>query len=388
MATAAATYATVINPPQPEIIEILSDDEDIIVDLTLDDSDDDDDDMVELDAAFAKLMDKEEQSVRQRQHKQVESDQRLARSLLGKDDYARLLQEQQDANFAKSITLDDNEESRSAHSSQVTVDNDKKLPWPRKKPVKPKPKPTVKPPPKPTITPIGTLHYNVVAIPQTNEDPFHPVPPEELISCKDECPICFEVYSKDVVEMNVCRHRFHKDCIDTMCHLCSVSHEEPNRGRSPSGTMSISVSTGTCCSDCSGHAGVGSIQVTYSINGGVLGPHHQQPGAPFARLSHVTMLPNNTKGRALLKRMEYAFERGLSFDVPSNRPSGALAIYTAACANHVDSLTATLQSWLDPHFIEKCHETLDNLKVPAALVLRHSHNVSFDQPARSVDTGS
>jgi hypothetical protein len=92
----------------------------------------------------------------------------------------------------------------------------------------------------------------------------------------DECCFCLDLMVSNVVQMKVCTHCFHEDCLREYlepkasdshhvqpgeeCPECRRSIKEP-RGRSPSGTMQVS----TKLRDCAGFPGCGSIAITYSI---------------------------------------------------------------------------------------------------------------------------
>jgi Deltex C-terminal domain len=236
---------------------------------------------------------------------------------------------------------------------------------------------------------IGTITYMAPLTLASQEEPFKPVQPSRYFSSV-ECACCLETLTSDVVAMNVCKHQFHAACIreafqitQNKCPECMTSFPEPKRGNSPSGSMSVSISS----QDCSGYPGAGTIHVTYTMHGSYRrNSCKYETGSLFRVLLHSTYLPNTCSGKALLKRLEYAFQRGLSFllvldsiDICSAYTSfNPRPFYIATFSpSHKAILTSTMTSWHDPFHIQKCHQSLDSIKVPGSEVLRHDSNISF-----------
>lgn len=213
----------------------------------------------------------------------------------------------------------------------------------------------------------------------TIETPFSHVNRGKLSPSPEECPICLDdMVCKDVVKLNTCTHCFHKACIlpivspanNALCPVCRACTKEP-KGKSPSGRLHIY----TAPRDCAGVPhGLRSIAINYRMSGGIQKAYDPQPGAPFQALAnHTAVVPNNPAGRDLLKRIVYAFRRGLSFAVflAPSRSTAAVASATTYKTGTLHKLTvnATLQSWSDPTYFKRCHDQLDLLKVPPARAL-------------------
>lgn len=239
-----------------------------------------------------------------------------------------------------------------------------------------------------TVKFIGFIIYDAPYTLTSQEDPFKQVLSSPSSSM--ECAFCLEALDCDVIEMNVCRHQFHAACIreafqatENKCPECMTYFPEPKRGKSPSGTMKVSVWS----QDCSGFPGAGTIVVSYRIRDSYTRPFYTETSRPFHGVDHVTYLPNTSCGQALLKRLEYAFQHGLSFlvvDLNSTADIDGMAVkriykYIATCSPcHKESFTSTRSSWSDPDYSKKCHQALDEMKVPPSEVLRHDSNISFD----------
>ena len=64
-----------------------------------------------------------------------------------------------------------------------------------------------------------------------------------------------------------------------------------------------------------GHEASGTISIRYSIPGGVQNESHPDPGHYYCSTTRTAYLPDNGKGQRVLKLLQIAFERGLTFTV-------------------------------------------------------------------------
>jgi hypothetical protein len=66
-----------------------------------------------------------------------------------------------------------------------------------------------------------------------------------------------------------------------------------------------------------GYQGCGKIMITYKFPRGTQGPEHPNPGMPYYLngFPRVAFLPNNEKGKKVLKLLKTAFDRRLIFTV-------------------------------------------------------------------------
>ena len=161
---------------------------------------------------------------------------------------------------------------------------------------------------------------------------------------------------------------FHSSCIarsfisSSNCPVCRVTVGEP-QGKSPSGTMTVSIVP----TPCAGHS-CDTIMITYSIRPGVQMPYHDNPDRRHSGKSAAAYLPNCREGSDLLRRLKYAFLRGLTFTVGTSMTTGARDQCTWASVHHKTALQggARMHGYPDPQYLANANGELDALGVPKA----------------------
>jgi deltex-like protein len=130
-------------------------------------------------------------------------------------------------------------------------------------------------------------------------------------------------------------------------------------GRSPTGIMTTSY----FASDCAGSypQGIGSIMITYAMQGGTQRSYHPHPGVPYSGTSRVAYLPCTKEAQDLLQRLKYAFQYGLTFEI-----SGNDKIVWSSIPHKTKRSMGGQQGWPDPDYFKRCHNALDDLWVPLA----------------------
>lgn len=225
---------------------------------------------------------------------------------------------------------------------------------------------------KPSSAQASKLNYRAPekldnGIPSNAFIPYH--------SCKEECVICQDNLSTESsIKLAVCKHSFHLDCIkqalevSSQCPICRKSVGEP-RGKSPSGTMNVSRSSTSCDGY---HPSVGSIVIDYSMKSELQKTYHDNPGTIQMGKTARAYLPDNTDGRKLLKRLQYAFLRGLAFTVGTSVTTGASNQCTWSSIHHKTSPHGGISShgFPDPSYLMNCNDELNNLSVPLEHLLR------------------
>ncbi|GKY91899.1 hypothetical protein MPSEU_000161500 [Mayamaea pseudoterrestris] len=184
----------------------------------------------------------------------------------------------------------------------------------------------------------------------------------------DTCAFCQDLLTQKLIgKMVTCGHMFHYPCL---MHAESYSNKCPFRcvnvpmqqGTMPSGYMTVSSECISCC----GH-GQGTFVVRYSIYDGKQKCYHPNPGLEFSGANYKTYLPDNDQGRDLLKRLECAFVRGLTFAIVSAAPNDTI---TWATIPHKTSLSGGGErGFPDQSFFADCNIKLDDLNVPIASAL-------------------
>jgi deltex-like protein len=93
------------------------------------------------------------------------------------------------------------------------------------------------------------------------------------------------------------------------------------------------------------------------------------PGVPFQGDCRTAYLPDTTEGRLLLKRLEYAFLHGLTFNVGTSLSSGHSNVVTWGSIHHKTSPLGGAYSFPDLSFFVNCNEELDVCSVPRGVDL-------------------
>lgn len=190
-------------------------------------------------------------------------------------------------------------------------------------------------------------------------------------SASDECPICMETLSSGVaVFIRHCKHEFHRECaqqalkMKPSCPVCRKCLSEP-QGKGPSGKMTLEIDKSF---SCQGFWDVGTIVVKFNMPSGVQRPYHQNPGHSYSGTKRTVYLPNNPDGQALLRRLKYAWMRGLMFAIGTSMTTGRTNQITWASVHLKTSTSGGPQShgFPDPFFFANCNGELDALEVPPA----------------------
>eukprot|EP00536_Pseudo-nitzschia_multiseries_P014174 jgi/Psemu1/291301/fgenesh1_pg.665_\ len=193
----------------------------------------------------------------------------------------------------------------------------------------------------------------------------------------DECLICLEdmvltpsASTTSVVCLKLCKHRFHKVCIietlkqkHTKCPYCREPIGVKPHGPGPSGRLDIQINASQRCSGFE-HDSDAVIALKYSMPGGTQTAYMENPGHRYDGTIRTAYLPHNEPGRALLKRLKYAFAHGLTFRVGTSLTSGRQNQITWTSIHHKTSLNYGAHGYPDPRYFANCNEALDALRVP------------------------
>ncbi|NXU15687.1 DTX3L ligase, partial [Pardalotus punctatus] len=155
---------------------------------------------------------------------------------------------------------------------------------------------------------------------------------------EDECPICRDrIKNKETLEK--CKHAFCKSCIDQAmayklaCPVCNTVCGVL-RGNQPEGKMS----TTTVSSSLPGYPNCGTIQIDYSMKGGIQTSSHPNPGQPYGSTHRRAFLPDNKEGQEILQLLRRAFNQKLIFTVGQSCTTGEQNVITW---NDIHHKTAT-----------------------------------------------
>ncbi|XP_063983649.1 protein deltex [Diachasmimorpha longicaudata] len=152
----------------------------------------------------------------------------------------------------------------------------------------------------------------------------------------DSCPVCLGTPEPLTVELTRCHHRLHLACLNAMlssqqhpmyiqCPVCRMIYGE-KRGNQPPGSMNWT----RIPRALPGFPHTNTIQITYDIPSGIQGPEHPNPGQTFYAVGfpRVCYLPDNDLGRRVLRLLQIAFERRLTFTIGRSVTTGREDVVT------------------------------------------------------------
>ncbi|NXN76393.1 DTX3L ligase, partial [Himantopus himantopus] len=177
---------------------------------------------------------------------------------------------------------------------------------------------------------------------------------------EDVCPICMErIKNKEILRK--CNHAFCKSCIDQAmtykqaCPVCGTVYGLVE-GDQPEGKMS----TRTMSSSLPGYPSCGTIEITYSMHGGIQTSNHPNPGKPYCSTLRTAYLPDNKEGREILQLLRRAFKQKLIFTVGQSRTTGVRDVITWNDIHHKTSMVGgpTNFGYPDPDYLQRVRSEL------------------------------
>jgi len=192
-------------------------------------------------------------------------------------------------------------------------------------------------------------------------------------TAEGSCPICICDFEKGeiLVQLSKCAHVFHQTCIVhcykhdqafLRCPCCPLIYGT-RMGNMPKGTMTVLKSakgtTPLSGFDC------GTITITYSFESGTQGPEHRNPGAPYTGTSRTCYLPDNKEGNEVLRLLDIAFKRRLTFTVGMSVTSGAdnTVVWNGVHHKTATSGGTTSYGWPDQTYFSRVKAELKDLGV-------------------------
>ena len=221
------------------------------------------------------------------------------------------------------------------------------------------------------IVPEEVIQYDAPDTLLNSDTNLLEIPMEGTFNSSDACVICQDDLGQDVTTLSkskMCNHVFHKECLlqslryhGSKCPCCNKALGEPI-GKSPSGKMQVS----TINMYCEGFSEVGTIVIDYTIFKGKQKEYHEEKGKEFAGINRRAFMPDNEDGRALLKRLKWAFSHGLIFRIGASSTTNQSGVVTWSSVHHRTRLTKGDYGWPDVTYFLNCNKELDNLGVPKA----------------------
>ncbi|KAL1494531.1 hypothetical protein ABEB36_010115 [Hypothenemus hampei] len=151
---------------------------------------------------------------------------------------------------------------------------------------------------------------------------------------RQPCPLCRQTLKPALVVIALpCNHVLHLDCLNYLltdlqetgtplhiqCSVCGCVYGEKH-GNQPEGTMEW----GLIERSLPGYSNFRTIQIVYNIQSGIQGPEHPNPGREFYAVGfpRVAYLPDNPKGRKVLRLLDEAWHRKLIFTITRSNTTG------------------------------------------------------------------
>ena len=133
-------------------------------------------------------------------------------------------------------------------------------------------------------------------------------------------------------------------------------------GPCPKGTMSSWVKKKW---RCEGYEECGTIVIGYSFKSGRQGPQHENPGAPYRGDHRTAYLPDNEKGRRVLKMLKKAWDMKLTFTVGTSLTTGQKDVITWNDIHHKTSRSGGIPNYgyPDPNYLDRVTEDMKALGV-------------------------
>lgn len=197
-------------------------------------------------------------------------------------------------------------------------------------------------------------------------------PPEE------DCIICMETltsasgYSESSGSKNIkatavgklkkCGHIFHQLCMFEMynsgnkdgslqCPACKTIYGEKT-GTQPKGKMDIFLIP----QSLPGHQDCGTIHIVYTINPGMQGPEHPNPGKSYTArgFPRHCYLPDNPKGRLVLELLKLAWARRLIFTIGVSSTTGESDTVVWNEIHHKTEMNSNItgHGYPDPNYLD------------------------------------
>ena len=228
-------------------------------------------------------------------------------------------------------------------------------------------------------TPPPNMNMNITLTYTAPETLTSGVPPTALkpytSTTPEDCIICCEALTPSTSTTLPCGHSFRQSCLSQslamkpQCPICRTSLGAP-RGKSPSGTCTISLES----YDCDGYPGRGTIVLRYNMSSGVQKNYHESPGVWHDGKRATAYLPHTEEGIKLLKRLKYSFLQGLSFTVGTSATTGIPNQCTWSSVHHKTNLCggSIYHGYPDLGYFLNCNEELDGLGVPAEHLIQEN----------------
>ncbi|XP_041361925.1 uncharacterized protein LOC121377893 [Gigantopelta aegis] len=186
----------------------------------------------------------------------------------------------------------------------------------------------------------------------------------------DTCPICMDSISNPK-KLSKCGHVFCKDCIDRcfktfkpVCPTCNTIYGEIT-GTQPEGSMTVKHDQ---YSRLPGHLDCGTITITYQFKGGIQSPEHPNPGSRYHGTTRTAYLPDSPEGNKVLRLLQIAFERKVTFTIGRSSTTGKEDVITWNDIHHKTRVEGGTNryGYPDPTYLSRVKSELESKGITEA----------------------
>ncbi|XP_072381963.1 protein deltex [Diabrotica undecimpunctata] len=193
---------------------------------------------------------------------------------------------------------------------------------------------------------------------------------------RQPCPVCRQPLKPSIVVIALpCNHVLHLDCLNyalteqqelgthlhIQCAVCGCIYGEKH-GNQPPGTMEWR----RVDRSLPGHQNCRTIQIIYNIQSGIQGPDHPNPGREYYAVGfpRVAYLPDNPKGKKVLRLLYTAWQRKLIFTVSRSHTTGCEDVVSWNIPHKTEMGPSTnSHSYPDPNYLNNVIRELEALGI-------------------------
>ncbi|MCK5894337.1 MAG: macro domain-containing protein [Endozoicomonadaceae bacterium] len=126
------------------------------------------------------------------------------------------------------------------------------------------------------------------------------------------------------------------------------------KGNQPNGTMKIDVIDNAL----DGYPDCATIQIKYNMPDGMQGDEHENPGEAYKGLFRIAYLPDNEKGRLVLKMLQLAFKRKLIFTIGTSVSRNEDNVITWNDVHHKTVMRHAQYGYPDSKYLDRVTDEL------------------------------
>jgi len=162
-----------------------------------------------------------------------------------------------------------------------------------------------------------------------------------------------------------------RECAEKHCKKCSKCRKATGKGKitiggMPTGTMRVDRLPDVVCA---GHP-KGTLILSYKFEKGTRALYHgENPGEAYSSTFRMAFVPDTSEGQLLVKRLKWAFTRGLTFNIGKSETTGLSNSIIWGSIPHKSSLDPGAFGFPDETYFERVNTELDKLSVPPGSTL-------------------